>query len=144
MKRIFPMIVLLGGPVMGMAADDLKISQLEQDLRNLQREVSRQSQQIEELRSQRTQSGDRLTVPPSPPRAPATGSWLDASRWKQVKAGMSELEVIGLLGAPTSMRVVDEERVLLYAMEIGASGFLSGNVTLRDRLVTSVKMPVLQ
>jgi hypothetical protein len=57
---------------------------------------------------------------------------------------MSELEVIGLLGPPTSMRTTDSGRVLLYAMEIGASGFLSGRVTLRDRVVQEVQSPVLR
>jgi len=57
---------------------------------------------------------------------------------------MSELEVIELLGAPTSMREEGDARVLLYAMEIGDSGFLGGSVTLRERVVTEVRQPVLQ
>jgi hypothetical protein len=70
--------------------------------------------------------------------------WLDLARWQQVKTGMGELEVIALLGPPASMRVENQERVLLYAMEIGLSGFLGGSVTLRDRAVVNVKTPVLQ
>jgi hypothetical protein len=57
---------------------------------------------------------------------------------------MSELEVISLLGPPTSMRTTDGQRVLLYAMEIGASGFLSGRVNMRDRVVLEVQSPVLR
>ena len=57
---------------------------------------------------------------------------------------MSELEVIGALGPPTSMRTQGNERVLLYAIEIGSSGFLGGSVTLRDRVVSEVRQPVLQ
>jgi hypothetical protein len=57
---------------------------------------------------------------------------------------MTELEVIGLLGPPTSMRAQSDERVLLYALEIGTSGFLGGSVTLRDRSVTEVQKPVLR
>ena len=57
---------------------------------------------------------------------------------------MSELEVIDLLGAPTSMRAEGDARVLLYALEIGASGFLGGSVTLRDRTVAEVRPPTLQ
>ena len=56
---------------------------------------------------------------------------------------MSELEVIDLLGAPTSMRAEGDARVLLYAMEIGSSGFLRGSVTLRDRAVVEVQQPTL-
>jgi hypothetical protein len=42
------------------------------------------------------------------------------------------------------MREQDGSRMLFYAMEIGASGFLTGNVTLRDRVVASVRPPQLQ
>jgi hypothetical protein len=61
-----------------------------------------------------------------------------------VKAGMGELEVINLLGPPASMRAANQDRILLYALEISSSGFLGGSVTLRDRVVVDVKAPVLQ
>jgi hypothetical protein len=57
---------------------------------------------------------------------------------------MNELEVIDLLGPPTSMRKAGDARVLMYALEIGSSGFLGGSVTLRDRTVTEVRQPTLQ
>ncbi|HJY42319.1 MAG TPA: hypothetical protein VJ303_13810, partial [Steroidobacteraceae bacterium] len=68
----------------------------------------------------------------------------EATRWERIRAGMSELEVIGVLGAPTSMRQDGDTRVLLYAMEIGASGFLGGSVEFRDRAVTAINKPVLK
>jgi hypothetical protein len=52
--------------------------------------------------------------------------------------------VIEALGAPTSMRVQDGTRLLLYAMEIGSSGFLSGSVTLKDREVIAIELPTLK
>jgi hypothetical protein len=42
------------------------------------------------------------------------------------------------------MRANDGEHVLLYAMEIGASGFLGGSVTQRDRSVRQVQTPQLR
>ncbi len=57
---------------------------------------------------------------------------------------MSELEVIEILGQPTSMRSEGDSRLLLYAMEIGASGFLSGSVRLRDGEVVEVQTPILK
>jgi hypothetical protein len=57
---------------------------------------------------------------------------------------MSELEVISSLGPPTSMREEGGARVLLYAMEIGVSGFLGGSVKLRERAVVEVAQPTLQ
>ena len=56
----------------------------------------------------------------------------------------SELEVVELLGPPTSMREEDGARMLLYALEIGTTGFLGGSVRLRDRAVIEVRAPTLQ
>jgi hypothetical protein len=42
------------------------------------------------------------------------------------------------------MREEQATRLLLYAMEIGTSGFLVGSVSLRDRSVDSVRKPTLQ
>lgn len=129
------------------AGADLKVTQLEQDVRDLQRIVRMQSQQIEELRRQRIPAGQPGALPP--PAGPAATAapavqWLDASRWRKLQPGMSELDVLDSLGPPTSMRTDDGERVLLYAMEIGSSGFLGGSVTMRDRVVTAVRLPMLQ
>lgn len=129
------------------AADDFKVIKLEQDVRNLEREVQTLNRQIEELRNQIEHSGDRasLRVPNPPPVAsPPLPSWLDVSNWNRVRPGMEELTVIETLGAPTSMREEKGARVLLYAMEIGSSGFLGGSVTLRDRKVVEVQKPVLK
>ena len=57
---------------------------------------------------------------------------------------MDELSVIGALGPPTSMREENGARVLLYAMEIGSSGFLGGSVSLRDRKVVEIQKPALK
>jgi hypothetical protein len=148
MIRVMLTLLLFCAPLVANAADDLKISQLEQEVRNLQRQVSAQSQQLEELRRQVARTGNQVPVPSSsvstPTAAPPNALWLDASRWQQVKVGMNELEVVSLLGPPSSMRATDQGRLLLYAMEVGASGFLAGSVALRDRAVVNVKTPILQ
>ena len=146
------MAVLLGNSVAAMAADDFKVSQLEQDVRDLQRQVQVLSRQIEAQRgapagsananaSANAGAAGRVREPPGGPAVPA---WVDAAKWQRIQPGMGELEVLGILGAPTSMRQQQADRVLLYAMEIGASGFLVGSVTLRDRSVASVQRPALQ
>jgi hypothetical protein len=61
-----------------------------------------------------------------------------------LRAGMSELEVINILGPPTSMRQEGEARVLLYAMEIGSSNFLGGSVEFRDKAVSAINKPTLK
>jgi hypothetical protein len=124
-------------------ADDGRISFLEQEVRNLQRQVQALSRQVDEL----TRRPDRLAVrtPAAASRTPAAPvAWVDAAKWRKVTPGMSEIEVIGLLGAPTSMREDNGARVLLYAMEIGTTAYLSGSVTLRERAVAEVRKPEIQ
>jgi len=143
------MALLLGNCVGAMAADDLRVSQLEQDVRDLQRQVQALTRQIESQGRVPPAVVDGVGRSPDVPRAaPPAGqalpAWVDAAKWQRVQPGMGELEVLGILGPPTSMRAQLGARVLFYAMEIGASGFLGGSVTLRDRSVASVQRPTLQ
>lgn len=145
MTRALLFMVLAGAPLVAAAADDYKTSQLEQAVRNLQRQVDEHGRQLDELRRRLSATPPPASLPPA--RAPAVAvadSWVDAAKWRQLKNGMTELEVLGILGAPTSMRVEGSERVLLYAIEIGTSGFLGGSVTLRDRVVTAIEKPLLK
>jgi hypothetical protein len=146
MVRTLLMVMSLYAPI-AIAAEDFKITLLEQAVRDLQRQVEAQARQIDELRRQLSlPSGRSGTASPDVAGAGATGTalWLEASRWQKLQAGMGELEVINVLGPPTSMRSEQGRRVLLYAMEIGTSGFLSGSVTLQDRVVTEVRKPALK
>ncbi|MFO1502812.1 MAG: hypothetical protein U1F39_03235 [Steroidobacteraceae bacterium] len=129
------------------AADDFRVSQLEQDVRDLQRQVQALSRELEAQRGAVPPTARR--EPPRTPQAAATPvtalpMWVDAVRWQRLKTGMNELEVLALLGPPTSMRMEQGTRVLLYAMEIGKSGYLGGSVRLRDRSVVAVLPPSLQ
>jgi hypothetical protein len=142
------LLVFLFLPLAASAADEGRISFLEQEVRNLQRQVQVLSRQVDELRTR----PDRLDAKLSEPAGATSGAvsaaaqprWVDASLWRRVRPGMSELEVVSALGPPTSMREENGVRVLLYAMEIGESGFLGGSVKLRDRAVSEVNQPTLQ
>jgi hypothetical protein len=142
MARLLLALLIL--PSLASASDDSQISFLEQEVRNLQRQMQALSRQVDELRTRPDRPGLQSSVPPGVAPAPSSPRWLDAARWKQVRAGMSELEVISALGPPTSMREEGGARVLLYAMEIGASGFLGGSVKLRERAVVEINQPTLQ
>lgn len=143
MSRVF-LLLLAALPAAATAADEGRFSYLEQEVRNLQRQVQRLSRQVDELSRPTTRPSATMKSPQS--GAPASGGdqWIDAAKWARVKPGMSELEAITLLGPPTSMREENGARMLYYALEIGASGFLGGSVTLRDRVVTEVRAPQLQ
>lgn len=143
MRYLLIALIALLGQRAGAAEDDTyRLMKVEQDVRNLERQVQTLTRQLDELRQRdRTPSAPRAAAAPA---ASNSTSWLEAARWERVRVGMSELEVINVLGPPTSMRQEGGARVLLYAMEIGASGFLSGNVELRDRAVSAINKPVLK
>jgi hypothetical protein len=126
-----------------LAADSNRIIALEQDVRNLERIVGNLEREVRELRRGGTQPAMSSSVRPTQSDR-AASDWVSASKWKQLRLKMSELEVIEMLGAPTSMRNEGNSRLLLYAMEIGATGFLSGSVRLRDGEVVEVQAPTLK
>lgn len=143
------LLVLLILPLTASAADDTRISFLEQEVRNLQRQVQTLTRQMDELRNRPDKFELQHSATPGAAlsgTAPAASlpRWVDASLWRRLRPGMSELEVISSLGPPTSMREESGAKVLLYAMEIGGSGFLGGSVKLRERAVIEVRQPMLQ
>ena len=144
---LLALLLLLGQSALAQDDATYRIMKLEQDVRNLERQVQTLSRQLDEQRQQLSRSGDRSALAGRSSHEPAVESstaWLEAPRWDRVKTGMSELEVIGVLGPPTSMREENGTRVLLYAMEFGSSGFLGGSVEFRDRKVSAVNKPVLK
>ena len=147
MNRTLPvslvaMFVLLPGIAAADAASDLRVNQLEQDVRELKRQVVMLSRQLDELqraRPDRPAARDAATAVSAPGTA-----WIDAAKWQKVHTGMSELEVLTLLGPPSQVREKDGSRLLFYALEIGTGSYLSGTVTLRDHAVAEVQKPALK
>ncbi len=140
-RALVAMLVLVALPAAG--ADDPRVSFLEQEVRELQRQVLTLTQQVNTL----TTRPARLAPQSAAPAAALIADlpkWVDAAKWQRLRPGMSELAVIGSLGAPNSMREEDGTRVLFYALEIGTSGFLGGSVSLRERVVVEVRQPTLQ
>ena len=138
------LLVLLLMPAATLGADDLRVTRLEQDVRALQRDLQVLTRQIQQLQMQTSRPGTEGHAQPMPAPVIAETGWLDAGKWRRLRTGMSELDVIGTLGPPTSTREVNGTRELLYAMEIGTSAFLGGSVLLRDRAVVEVRIPVLK
>ena len=142
------LLALIAVPLLGHAQDDAsyRLMKLEQDVRNLERQVQTLTRQLDELKQQSQRAGDRSASGNRSSTAPTTSStaWIEAARWDRVRTGMSELEVINILGPPTSLRQEGDTRVLLYAMEIGSSNFLGGSVALRGQAVSQVNKPTLK
>lgn len=128
------------------AADDYKVIKLEQDVRRLEQQVRDLSREISDLRRQSGAppiSTQRDQEKPAPSTAPL---WLQLNNWQRLRVGMSELEVVEALGAPTSARPSADGagRTLFYALEIDSGSFLGGSVELRDRRVVEINTPVLK
>jgi hypothetical protein len=142
-KFIFMLLALSSTVV---HAEDFKVIKLEQDVRNLERQVQDLSRQLDEVRRNTRATGTRSASDSATDAVQHTSNdWLSADNWKRVRNGMSELEVIDLLGPPTSLRGdASSGRTLLYAMEIGSSGFLSGSVRLNERKVVEIEIPTLK
>src|SRR6185369_13076077 len=100
------LLALIAVPLLGNAQDDAnyRLMKLEQDVRNLERQVQTLTRQIDELKQQSARAGDRGALGARSSTAATTSStaWIEAARWDRVRTGMSELEVINILGPPTS------------------------------------------
>jgi len=154
MKHQATMIVALS-LALGLAAlvaanaDDLKVSQLEQDVRELKQQLTQHARRIEVLESERTRAQPTIAPPPDRPAAKSAdpqSAWLSIANWDGVRVGMSEQEVVRQLGAPTATRKAEQGngQLLLYAMEIGTGRFLAGRVEMSDARVIAIHKPALR
>ena len=148
MNAVQPTVAMLLLFVAGLAAaaDDYKVIKLEQDMRRLEQQVRDLSREVADLRRQ--SGAPAVSAPRDQEKAPSSSSplWLQAKNWQRLRVGMSELEVIDALGAPTSTRPAADGagRTLFYALEIDTGSFLGGSVDLRDRRVVEINTPVLK
>jgi hypothetical protein len=142
----FAAIVLL--VTLSTGASEFRVIELEREVRELRQDLRDQTSRIEALERQLAQAraaarpGEPIALEPLDDAHPA---WIDAALWERVQRGMTELEVIGILGPPTSYRDREERiRTLHYAVEVGPSGFLAGQVVLTDLRVSDVQTPRLR
>jgi hypothetical protein len=146
----FVLAVLTGAPAYSQRVDDLRVRQLETEVMRLQRELDAQSRRLDALeRGQREAAAARpSSALPSVPSRQEDDSpaWLISTNWDKVRPGMRELDVIALLGRPTTVRIDPDRkgRLLMYAMELGPNAILAGNVRFTDAGVVEVNRPQLR
>ncbi len=127
--------------------DEFRISDIEQKIRDLETLTREHTRQLSDMQLSRT--GGK-TTPTASSGNTTNGSgelrWVNVASWNRIKPGMSELQVVELLGTPTQLRIADDKqsRQLLYALEIGRSGYLTGRVSFNQGVVTAVEMPTLK
>jgi hypothetical protein len=119
---------------------DPRVDELLKETAQLKRTIADQEARIAEL--ERAVKALQTAAAPLPQRIPAeTPPWHRASNWILIKAGMSESQVVEILGPPTSVDSSIDRRTLNYAPEANSTSTLKGTVTLIDDRVTAMTPP---
>jgi hypothetical protein len=119
---------------------DSRVDKLVMDTEELKHTVADQDKRIAEL--EKTVKMLQAAAPPVPAPIPSsTPAWKAPSSWNQIKAGMSESQVVGILGPPTSVQSVTDSRTLFYQPGPNSTSTLNGSVTLLDDRVTATSPP---
>lgn len=133
-------------------ADDTgRIAYLESEIQRLRTQLAEQNRRIQRLEAQLEQMGGATMTDPRRPisvdgpdngRPAASGPlpWHSSEAWEQLAVGMSQSEVIAILGDPTALEAVDNYKTLFYS-DGAAGGEISGHVNLKDDLVVAIKVP---
>ena len=121
---------------------DPRVDDLTKETAQLKRRIADQDARIAEL-EKAVRALQVAATPPPPARIPAeTPAWLSAGNWSQIKSGMSEAQVVGILGPPTSVNAAIDTRTLNYTPDPRSTTTLKGSVTLTDDRVTAMIPPV--
>jgi uncharacterized coiled-coil protein SlyX len=106
----------------------------------LKRTVADQEKRIAEL--EKAMKALQTVVAPVPEQLPSpTPPWHTSSNWTMIKIGMSEAQVVDLLGPPTRVETAVDVRTLYYQPDPRSTTGLSGSVTLKGDRVTAMVPP---
>jgi hypothetical protein len=120
---------------------DKLVEKLVMDTQELKRTVADQDKRIAELeKTVRMLQSAAAPPPPAPIPAPAP-PWKTPTSWNLIKAGMSEAQVVEILGPPTGVQSVEDSRTLFYQPDSHSTSTLNGSVTLKDDRVTMSSPP---
>ena len=119
------------------------------EVMGLRRRVERLEEEIARLIAA-LDAGDVVSQGAQPSQTPPVratgGAWTNPSNWGRVTPGMSERQVISILGPPTKRERIRGSIYLLlfYQGEVPGSGFVSGNVRFladQDRVLL-IQIPI--
>lgn len=119
---------------------DPEIAKLVKEIDDLKQLTADQDKRIADLEKTVKMLQALLVPVPKPIPAP-TPAWTSASNWNLIKAGMSEAQVVDLLGPATRVQSVTDSRTLFYEPDPRSSSTLSGSVTLKDDRVIAMSPP---
>ena len=128
-------------PLTAMAqARDPQIEELKKETAQLKTVVADHEHRIAEL--EKTVRALQAVATPLPTPLPAAvPAWRSASNWNQIKLGMSEAQVVQILGPPARAEASIDVRTLIYLPDSHSTSTLSGKVTLTDDRLTAAVPP---
>jgi hypothetical protein len=125
--------VYLTLPLIALAqAPDPRIDELRKEAAQLKITIADQERRIGEL--ERIVKALQVVAAPVPTAIPAPN-------WILIKKGMSEAQVVEILGPPTSVDSTVDVRTLFYQPDSRATTPLNGTVTLTDDRVSALVPP---
>jgi hypothetical protein len=134
-------LVYLTLPLIAMAqAPDPRIDELRKEAAQLKITIADQERRIAEL--ERIVKALQVVAAPVPTAIPTPiPPWHLAPNWILIKKGMSQAQVVEILGPPTSVDSTVDVRTLFYQPDSRATTTLNGTVTLTDDRVTALVPP---
>ncbi len=155
---IAPMCLALAGPAAARPEPppksvNARVTALETEVAKLERLVADQGRRLAALEErlaptqvapaegEAAQSAERASPEPSPPRNPDLPLWTVAANWRKLHTGMSEKEVVAILGKPSATREIGFSRTLVYRGDVPGEGAARGTVHLKDGKVSEVDPP---
>lgn len=133
--------LLLGlWPCVSAQAHDPRIDQLQKETAQLKNIVTEQGRRITDLENM-VKVLQAALIPAPKPIPPPTPAWEEPSNWTLIRPGMSEAEVVQILGPPSNVEAETDVRTLLYQTGSSATRPLKGSVTLTDDRVTAAQPP---
>jgi len=123
------------------ADDSARIRQLEDDVKILKQSIVKQGNRIDTL-----ERHSSTTTSPSnynkklPTEDDTSGGWHNLTNWQRIKHGMSERQVISILGQSTSFVGLLHNRTIYYRGKVNDS-FVTGSIVLDGDRVMTVSIP---
>ena len=118
------------------AEDSARIRQLEDDVKILKQSIVKQGNRIDTLERSLSNYNKNL-----PTERDTIGGWHNLTNWQRIKHGMSERQVISILGQSTSFTGLLPIRTIYYRGKVNGS-FVTGNIVLDDGRVMAVSIPM--
>jgi hypothetical protein len=139
-------------PEASQADDASRISFLESEIQRLRSQLGDQDRRIQRLEAELERLGvtgmagrsvERRASPATSGGATTSGPqpWHASEAWDRVAKGMTQQEVIKVLGQPTAIQSVDNYKTLFYKGLAAGGRTVDGLVNLRDERVIAVKKP---